>query len=141
MTRSRVGSKYPMRMDMAFSAPIVNAVCLKGIATLCGLNQAALRCPPVQTELLGSRAVTICCANGVLEASNGGQGARVPVRHSATVRCDASIRSRLEAKRTLHERRERLHPTRMAPAETSFNFSMGAFKVGPTPIGGRGLKW
>src|SRR5215813_4718546 len=30
MTRSRVGSKYPMRMDMAFSAPIVNAVCLKG---------------------------------------------------------------------------------------------------------------
>src|SRR5215467_15037530 len=30
MTRSRVGSKYPMRMDMAFFAPIVNAVCLKG---------------------------------------------------------------------------------------------------------------
>src|SRR5215472_19382302 len=30
MTRSRVGSKYPIRMDMAFFAPIVNAVCLKG---------------------------------------------------------------------------------------------------------------
>src|SRR5215472_11985751 len=30
MTRSRVGSKYPMRMDMAFFAPIMNAVCLKG---------------------------------------------------------------------------------------------------------------
>ena len=29
ITRSRVGSKYPMRMDMAFSAPIVNAVCLE----------------------------------------------------------------------------------------------------------------
>src|SRR5262245_64858317 len=28
MTRSRVGSKYPMRMDMAFSP--VDAVCLKG---------------------------------------------------------------------------------------------------------------
>ena len=30
MMRSRVGSKYPMRMDMGFSAPIVNAACLKG---------------------------------------------------------------------------------------------------------------
>src|SRR5262245_19613529 len=29
----RVGSKYPMRMDIAFSAPIVNAVCLEGIAS------------------------------------------------------------------------------------------------------------
>jgi hypothetical protein len=33
MMRSRVGSEYPMRMDMAFSAPIANAVCLEGIAS------------------------------------------------------------------------------------------------------------
>jgi hypothetical protein len=31
MMRSRVGSKYPMRMDMTFSAPIVNAVCLRKV--------------------------------------------------------------------------------------------------------------
>ena len=40
-----------------------------------------------------------------------------PVRHSATVGCDASIRSVLEARRTLRERRERLHRTRMTPTE------------------------